>query len=122
MLVPGKMLTGRVLAVNSVGEGNYSSPAQARVMGFPSPIRSPASLEEEDRILFSWLAPADTGFGDSNATILSYDVYLSECFDFSTAIAECRTKSVPVDPAQSCQAGVGADPANCTFEIGRAHV
>ena len=40
MLVPGKMLTGRVLAVNSVGEGNYSSPAQARVMGFPSPIRS----------------------------------------------------------------------------------
>jgi cysteine-rich repeat protein len=120
MLVPGKMLTGRVMAINSVGQGNFSTIAQARVMGFPSPVRSATASEQDGSISLSWSAPADTGFADANATIDSYVIFLSECVDFSLSDPDCRSQLMFVDPVKSCRTGSSGNPANCTAVLSAA--
>jgi len=45
ILKVGMYLAGRILAVNSVGLGNFSAPAKARMMGNPSPVREPSTVK-----------------------------------------------------------------------------
>jgi hypothetical protein len=128
VLKAGQFLSARILAVNSVGQGNFSLKTSVRIMGNPSPIRSPTALEKSIGIVFSWLEPADTGFGigDSNATvaaaaILSYKVVVSDCHDFSTTRQTCVNNVIHLkDLTKRCSAGIDNTPANCSLVISEA--
>ena len=90
MLRAGQPLTARVLAINSVGLGNFSQVVSIRIMGQPSAVRSVSASEAAEHMTLTWTAPADTGFADATAPILSYTIYLSDCHDFASTREECR--------------------------------
>jgi hypothetical protein len=69
-LYPGDTVSMQVRAVNAIGVGKYSQVSHARVMGLPSLVVNPSTVELKSGILVKWLLPIDTGFGDMDLTLI----------------------------------------------------
>jgi len=69
-LNPGDTVSTQVRAVNSIGVSRYSQASLVRVMGLPSLVVNPSSVELKPGILVNWMLPIDTGFGEKDMTLI----------------------------------------------------
>eukprot|EP00961_Rhodomonas_salina_P020523 276185-Rhodomonas_salina.1 len=114
-LVAGQNLIARVLAINYVGKGNYSTPTKVKIMGEPSPVRNIRAVEFATFATVEFEPPLDTGFGvlDRSAPILSYDLYISTCDTFDALDSSCGVRRFLL-PGSVCTAD------RCTYNLPEA--